>query len=340
MLVEPRVGLAYDLTGDGKTALRGSVGIFHNTRVSGNVNWQASRNPPLQLNPQIFYGTMNTLLQIDRLDLPEHGAGLRPGHRRRRRSTAIPPASSATSAGRRSWTSAYVGSRTRHLLQTREPEPGALRRAVRRRRTRIRRARATRCPTTSSGRTRATATSTSSRTTASPTTTRCRCRRTAGSPAACSSASPTPCRGRGTTPRRRRPAPPRDASRPTRTCATGPTACRRRYGLIRGHWRTFPPRPDDGRFFAERMTVRLAPGCTDQRSHDAMAAERQGHPSRARAGGRPQGESQRGRSTAAASARLVSRRGAALPVALADACDTRRRPTSPRRRCTTAGARS
>ena len=32
-----------------------------------------------------------------------------------------------------------------------------------------------------------------------------------------------------------------------------------RYGLIRGHWRTFPPRPDDGRFFAERMTVRLAP---------------------------------------------------------------------------------
>jgi hypothetical protein len=32
-----------------------------------------------------------------------------------------------------------------------------------------------------------------------------------------------------------------------------------RYGLVRGHWRTFPPRPDDGRFFAERMTVRLAP---------------------------------------------------------------------------------
>lgn len=32
-----------------------------------------------------------------------------------------------------------------------------------------------------------------------------------------------------------------------------------RYGLIRAHWRTFPPRPDDGGFFAERMTVRLAP---------------------------------------------------------------------------------
>lgn len=30
-----------------------------------------------------------------------------------------------------------------------------------------------------------------------------------------------------------------------------------RYGLIRGCWRHFLPRPDDGAFFAERMTVRL-----------------------------------------------------------------------------------
>ncbi len=30
------------------------------------------------------------------------------------------------------------------------------------------------------------------------------------------------------------------------------------YGTVRGVWRSFPPRPDDGRFFAERMTVRLA----------------------------------------------------------------------------------
>jgi glycosyl transferase family 2 len=31
-----------------------------------------------------------------------------------------------------------------------------------------------------------------------------------------------------------------------------------RYGTVRGVWRSFPPRPDDGRFFADRMTVRLA----------------------------------------------------------------------------------
>ena len=30
-----------------------------------------------------------------------------------------------------------------------------------------------------------------------------------------------------------------------------------RFGAVRGAWRTFVPRPDDGRFFAERMTARL-----------------------------------------------------------------------------------
>ena len=31
-----------------------------------------------------------------------------------------------------------------------------------------------------------------------------------------------------------------------------------RFGVVRGCWRHFLPRPDDGAFFAERMTVRLA----------------------------------------------------------------------------------
>jgi hypothetical protein len=31
-----------------------------------------------------------------------------------------------------------------------------------------------------------------------------------------------------------------------------------RYGVVHGIWRPFVPRPDDGSFFAERMTVRLA----------------------------------------------------------------------------------
>ena len=32
----------------------------------------------------------------------------------------------------------------------------------------------------------------------------------------------------------------------------------RRYGVVRAFWRSFVPRPDDGDFFAERMTARLA----------------------------------------------------------------------------------
>jgi hypothetical protein len=59
---EPRIGFAYDLTGNGTTAIRGSFGVFHNTRPSGNFNWTASRNPPIQFNPRIFYGNIDTLL--------------------------------------------------------------------------------------------------------------------------------------------------------------------------------------------------------------------------------------------------------------------------------------
>ena len=32
-----------------------------------------------------------------------------------------------------------------------------------------------------------------------------------------------------------------------------------RYGIVRAFWRSFVPRPDDGAFFAERMTARLSP---------------------------------------------------------------------------------
>src|SRR5262249_31513593 len=75
VLPEPRVGFAYDFAGNGKSAVRGSFGIFHNTRMSGNVNWQATRNPPLQLNPQIVYGAMDTLLQSSGYNFPSDAQG-------------------------------------------------------------------------------------------------------------------------------------------------------------------------------------------------------------------------------------------------------------------------
>ena len=129
--------LAYDLTGDGKTALRGSSGIFHNTRVSGNVNWQASRNPPLQLNPQIFYGTMDTLLQSTGSTFPSTVQGFD-------QSIETPTLYSYTAGVQRDigWhtvvDAAYVGSQTHPPAADGQPERGAVRRALRRRRTRIR----------------------------------------------------------------------------------------------------------------------------------------------------------------------------------------------------------
>ena len=117
-LPEPRLGFAYDLFGNGKTAVRGSVGMFHNTRMSGNVNWQATRNPPLQLNPQIFYGSMDTLLQSTGYNFPSDVQGFE-------RETRTPTLTSFSAGVQRDigWgtvvDAAYVGSRSNHLLQTR-----------------------------------------------------------------------------------------------------------------------------------------------------------------------------------------------------------------------------
>lgn len=59
---EPRIGLAWDITGDNKTALHASAGIYHNPHVNANGMDAMARNPPAQNTPSIFYGTMDTLL--------------------------------------------------------------------------------------------------------------------------------------------------------------------------------------------------------------------------------------------------------------------------------------
>jgi hypothetical protein len=117
LLPEPRVGFAYDVSGNGKTAVRGSFGIFHNTRMSANVNWQATRNPPLQLNPQIVYGAMDTLLQSSGYNFPSDAQGFE-------KETRTPTLYSYSIGVQRSigWDTvvdvAYVGSQSRQLLQT------------------------------------------------------------------------------------------------------------------------------------------------------------------------------------------------------------------------------
>jgi hypothetical protein len=58
---EPRFGFAFDPTGNGRTALRGGFGIFHE-RIRQNVNsFDALGNPPLEYTPQLSSGSVDAI---------------------------------------------------------------------------------------------------------------------------------------------------------------------------------------------------------------------------------------------------------------------------------------
>jgi len=60
--VEPRIGFAYNLGGDGKTVVRGGFGVFYE-RVQGNDVYNAALNPPFAYQPSatnVYFSNPNT----------------------------------------------------------------------------------------------------------------------------------------------------------------------------------------------------------------------------------------------------------------------------------------
>ena len=63
--VQPRVGFAYDINGDGKSVLRGGFGMFFE-RVQGNDVYNAALNPPFAYQPSannVYFSNPNTSAQ-------------------------------------------------------------------------------------------------------------------------------------------------------------------------------------------------------------------------------------------------------------------------------------
>ena len=58
---QPRVGFAYDVFGDGKTAFRAGAGIFNERIRQNNQSFDGLGNPPLSYTPQLFNGNIDNL---------------------------------------------------------------------------------------------------------------------------------------------------------------------------------------------------------------------------------------------------------------------------------------
>lgn len=71
----PRFGLAYDVSGDGKTAVRGGFGMFYNRFFTEGFAGPITGQPPLLQTPVVSFGELRTLLSSTGLNFPSNVFG-------------------------------------------------------------------------------------------------------------------------------------------------------------------------------------------------------------------------------------------------------------------------
>lgn len=59
----PRIGFAYDVMGDAKTALRGGFGMFKD-RMQGNPTFNLNGQPPIAYSPTLYYGSLTDYASV------------------------------------------------------------------------------------------------------------------------------------------------------------------------------------------------------------------------------------------------------------------------------------